>query len=879
MSRKEKRKAAKKQKRKQTRREAAVRLREEEEAKLNDPEEQERMRLMEQEEAERCERERRKFEESERMWLEAAAERKRRKEAEEEERRKILEELEKKEVEKENELNEDDDWEYAEGPAEIIWQGNEIIVKKKRVRIAKKDVDQHSRKEEDTERPTSNPLPPQSEAFSDHNASIISSQQLFADVSEQIPNFGTEQDKDHCPFHIKTGACRFGQRCSRVHFYPDKSCTLLIKNMYNGPGLAWEQDEGLEYTDEEVERCYEEFYEDVQTEFLKFGEIVNFKVCRNGSFHLRGNVYVHYKSLDSAVLAYHSINGRYYAGKQVTCEFVGVTRWKVAICGEYMKSRFKTCSHGTACNFIHCFRNPGGDYEWADWDKPPPRYWVKNMVALFGLTDESGYDKEVKQESMGRRRSTSNAGTVDADRYHSRHSRSRESGYSHGEYARRQFDENDAHKNVYYQRHTSDGRKRLKMHEERYEEEVHFGDNRYIRSRIHNVESDGDLLRDGTRDRERHNDHRRKSSRQREKVLESPDDYGERKNKTYDSEGDWSDREGDKSRKHGHTRKSLKHQKEAMAVMDDLGDSNNSIHEPDSDGGWSDRDGDHDGHHDHTMKSLKNRSKMSEFSNDHRNSKYRTDATDSDGDSSLRNRQGDRYHSHRRKSSRHWDEVSETADDDEDKRKRTHDTDPTGDWSDEVGERHQSKRRNCSRHWSDDHEETEKNVKDEFQGQEFYTEKPDVPRVQKHSHSSRKDGSNKEMISRADFISEDKKSNGNHEASSSDQHGRRSKLYNLDSRYHSDENIDKEGDWEPEKTRKSRREKSTSHKHHKYRDHEDYSKSKSRGGDRSIHRRHSTSLNNADSSEEYQDSENKDKRHGGKHQSSSHRRHSEKSNS
>lgn len=54
------------------------------------------------------------------------------------------------------------------------------------------------------------------------------------------------QDKAHCPFQIKTGACRFGLRCSRLHFYPDKSCTLLIKNMYNGPGLAFEQDEGLE---------------------------------------------------------------------------------------------------------------------------------------------------------------------------------------------------------------------------------------------------------------------------------------------------------------------------------------------------------------------------------------------------------------------------------------------------------------------------------------------------------------------------------------------------------------------------------------------------------------------------------------------------------
>lgn len=33
---------------------------------------------------------------------------------------------------------EDEEWEYVEeGPAEIIWQGNEIIVKKKRVRVAK----------------------------------------------------------------------------------------------------------------------------------------------------------------------------------------------------------------------------------------------------------------------------------------------------------------------------------------------------------------------------------------------------------------------------------------------------------------------------------------------------------------------------------------------------------------------------------------------------------------------------------------------------------------------------------------------------------------------------------------------------------------------
>jgi hypothetical protein len=51
-------------------------------------------------------------------------------------------------VENENELNEDDDWEYVEeGPAEIIWQGNEIIVKKKKVKVPKKIANHQNRKD------------------------------------------------------------------------------------------------------------------------------------------------------------------------------------------------------------------------------------------------------------------------------------------------------------------------------------------------------------------------------------------------------------------------------------------------------------------------------------------------------------------------------------------------------------------------------------------------------------------------------------------------------------------------------------------------------------------------------------------------------------
>ncbi|KAJ3696751.1 hypothetical protein LUZ61_000456 [Rhynchospora tenuis] len=250
MSRKEKRKVMKKLKRKQVRREMAIREKEEEEARLNDPEEQLRLKRLEEEERERAEKERRLFEERERQWIEAN---KRRKEEEEEAERqkKLLEEANGDAKNREDnleELEEDDgEWEYIEsGPAEIIWKGNEIIVKKKTIKVPKSNAQKEPKREE-ADRPTSNPLPPQSEAFSSHMSVVAASaQEVLNKMAQETPNFGTEQDKAHCPFHLKTGVCRFGQRCNRAHFYPEKACTLLIKNMYAGPGLAWEQDEGLE---------------------------------------------------------------------------------------------------------------------------------------------------------------------------------------------------------------------------------------------------------------------------------------------------------------------------------------------------------------------------------------------------------------------------------------------------------------------------------------------------------------------------------------------------------------------------------------------------------------------------------------------------------
>ena len=45
---------------------------------------------------------------------------------------------------------------------------------------------------QDADRPTSNPLPPQSEAFADY-LNAPSAQQVLESVAKEVPNFGTEQ--------------------------------------------------------------------------------------------------------------------------------------------------------------------------------------------------------------------------------------------------------------------------------------------------------------------------------------------------------------------------------------------------------------------------------------------------------------------------------------------------------------------------------------------------------------------------------------------------------------------------------------------------------------------------------------------------------------
>ena len=89
--------------------------------------------------------------------------------------------------------------------------------------------------------------------------------------------FGTEKDKVNCSFYFKIGACRHGDRCSRIHNKPTFSQTVLLSNLYINPQNSAKTADGshlANVTNEEMQEHYDNFFEDVFVECEdKYGQV------------------------------------------------------------------------------------------------------------------------------------------------------------------------------------------------------------------------------------------------------------------------------------------------------------------------------------------------------------------------------------------------------------------------------------------------------------------------------------------------------------------------------------------------------------------------------------------------------------------------------
>uniref|UniRef100_A0A182T2K8 C3H1-type domain-containing protein n=1 Tax=Anopheles maculatus TaxID=74869 RepID=A0A182T2K8_9DIPT len=113
----------------------------------------------------------------------------------------------------------------------------------------------------------------------------------------------TRIDTEDCKFFLKTGACRHGYRCCGNHPTPGVSKVILIPNFFSHPALEqtvhaeYGQDIRLEFDEDDLTNCLNEFFRDIIVEFEVFGKIEHIFVCRNSGPHLRGNVYIEYDLL------------------------------------------------------------------------------------------------------------------------------------------------------------------------------------------------------------------------------------------------------------------------------------------------------------------------------------------------------------------------------------------------------------------------------------------------------------------------------------------------------------------------------------------------------------------------------------------------------
>ena len=108
--------------------------------------------------------------------------------------------------------------------------------------------------------------------------------------------FGTEKDKVNCSFYFKIGACRHGDRCSRIHNKPTFSQTIVLLNIYQNPQNSAQTADGSHLgniTETEIQQHFDDFFEEVFTEIEdRYGDIEEMNICDNLGDHLVGNVYI-----------------------------------------------------------------------------------------------------------------------------------------------------------------------------------------------------------------------------------------------------------------------------------------------------------------------------------------------------------------------------------------------------------------------------------------------------------------------------------------------------------------------------------------------------------------------------------------------------------
>jgi splicing factor U2AF subunit len=128
---------------------------------------------------------------------------------------------------------------------------------------------------------------------------------------------------------------------------------LLFSHLYPNPGAAIAFAEGIQAPQDELIKAahhFEDFFEEVFSEFCQFGEILDMIVADNIGEHMLGNLYIKFATEEQAETALRTMTGKYYNQAPIQVEYSPVSDFREAKCRQYTDGQ---CERGGYCNFIH----------------------------------------------------------------------------------------------------------------------------------------------------------------------------------------------------------------------------------------------------------------------------------------------------------------------------------------------------------------------------------------------------------------------------------------------------------------------------------------------------------------------------------------------
>ncbi|KAL7697261.1 U2 splicing auxiliary factor [Lotmaria passim] len=221
-------------------------------------------------------------------------------------------------------------------------------------------------------------------------------------VGAHVAPVSNNNSSDRCVFFSKMGACRHGEQCTKLHYHPDSSPTVLFPMMYPNPLAIThikDREWNVEFEKKYLKKHFEHFFKEVWRTFMEFGRIAELRVVSNLGDHLLGNVYIRFEDPQVAARIVRELRGKKLNQIIVLPELSPVTNFAEACCKEDLEGR---CQRGEQCNYLHIMKVSRKLLE--KLEKEQNKYWKKKERQA-----EEGGEERKRERSRSRSKSTAEA--------------------------------------------------------------------------------------------------------------------------------------------------------------------------------------------------------------------------------------------------------------------------------------------------------------------------------------------------------------------------------------------------------------------------------------------------------------------------------------